>query len=319
MLSFIAKWIDRRTIRLAGLQMRKRSASTPRPYAEILAFDFSCKIVTASPEISFSSSAFQFKSEIVTPWEENNTVHGILFPCGENWRTKPTVILLHGWNAEYSYRWQFPGFAKRLRRAGINAVAIELPYHSQRRPNRDGAVNDFICDDIPSMIQATQQSLADIRSLARWLRAQGSPRVGLWGFSLGAWLAGLAICASDEFDFAALLTPVVKMDRAISDLDFCEPIRRALEQTKVPLDRLDLISHRPKIPTEKILLIESRHDVFVPAETVEELWRAWNQPEIWRVNHGHISALFSPDISKRGVNWIANKALAQTTESPSTR
>src|SRR5262249_25395043 len=141
---------------------------------------------------------------IATAWEETNTAHGILFQCGENWHAKPTVILVHGWNAEYSYRLQFPRLAKKLCKLGVNTAMLELPFHLQRRPHRDDAVCDFISGDVGAMLQATQQSLSDIRALGRWLREQGNPSVGLWGFSLGAWLAGLLICTSEQFDFAAL-------------------------------------------------------------------------------------------------------------------
>ena len=288
--------------------MRRSAGTSPRPVGEIQTVNLFSEII-ATPGISFSTStAFRFSSIVATPWKETNIAHGVLFRCRENWRAKPTVILIHGWNAQYSYRLQFPRLAKKLCRIGVNAAILELPYHLQRRPRRGAAVRDFISDDLNSMLEATRQSLSDIRALGHWLREQGSPCVGLWGFSLGAWLAGLSICDGDQFDFAALLTPPVRIDRAIGELDFCEPIRRALEQNKTSLSGMDLLTHQPKIPREKILLIESKHDIFLPAETVEELWRAWGEPEIWRVNHGHISIMMSLSVLKRVAAWIGRAA-----------
>lgn len=320
MLPLFAKWLDRYVIWTAGRRMRQAARPTLPPGKNVprVALSFGPRITP--PAISFGNGTeFRFPSVIRTTWDENNSVHGHLFRCADEWRRRPTVILLHGWNADQCYRHQFPRFARYLERAGINTAMIELPYHCQRRPSVEGAVRNFISEDLHSMIEATEQAVADIRSLAQWLRGQGNPAVGLWGFSLGAWLAGLTVCADEQFDFAALLTPVVKVERAVAELDFCEPIRRALEQTSVPLDGLDLLARRPKIPREKILLIESKHDVFLPPETVEELWRAWDQPEIWRVNHGHISIMASRAVLKQVVGWIGSKVLAQTREPISTQ
>jgi dienelactone hydrolase len=312
MLPLFAKWLDRYVIWTAGRRMRRapRAVLSSARNVPRAALSFENDVVL--PEITFSSATeFRFASVIRTRWDENNIVHGQLFRSGKDWRRKPTVIMLHGWNADHCYRHQFPRFARHLERAGINTAMIELPYHCQRRPSVEGSVRNFISEDLHSMLQATEQSVADIRSLRRWLREQGNPAVGLWGFSLGAWLTGLTICADDQFDFATLLTPVVRVDRAVAELDFCEPIRRALEQTSVPLEGLDLLTRRPRIPRERILLIESKYDVFLPPETVEELWRAWDQPEIRRVNHGHISIMMSRSVLKRVVGWIASKAIPE--------
>ena len=82
-----------------------------------------------------------------------------------------------------------------------------------------------------------------------------------------------------------------------------------LEGAEVRLDRLNLISHRPKLPPENILLVASEHDLFAPLETIEELWIAWNKPTIWRTRQGHISALMCAPVMERTVKWLAEKAL----------
>ena len=136
--------------------------------------------------------------------------------------------------------------------------------------------------------------------------------MGVWGISLGAWLGGLLICSRPQAcpSFAVLLTPIASVDQAIQELAFCKSIRSSLEKaSSVRLDPLNLASHVPNVPPENILLVESKHDLFAPAETVENLWRAWAQPEFWRLPHGHISILLSPFILQRIVNWIQRKVL----------
>jgi dienelactone hydrolase len=252
--------------------------------------------------------AFEFTSPVATPWFENNRVHGRLYRCRSDWQAKPSVVLLHGWNGEAGYEWQFPYLAWRLNRAGVNAAMIELPYHGQRRPWQPGAPRNFFSHDLLSVAQAVQQSIADARALIGWLREQGSPQVGVWGVSLGAWLSGLLATCDPYLAFAVLLTPVVRMDRAFEELQFCEPIRRGLGGSKVPLDFFNLISHRPLIPANQMLIVKSEYDLFAPSETVEELWQAWGQSPIWRTRHGHISVLMSLPILERIVSWCAGAA-----------
>jgi len=245
---------------------------------------------------------FRFTSLRPSPWPENNSVPGRLIACPGNWSSRPTVILVHGWNGEYSYEYLFPYLGWRLRRAGINTAMMELPYHGRRKPRTPGAITNFISDDLECMTEAVAQSVADLRSLLAWLAKAGSPAVGLWGISLGAWLAGLVASIDALARFVILLTPVPDMARAIRELPFCAPIRHCLPDRSTDLEGWMLNRHPPR--TSKVLIVESVHDLFAPAETVEQLWAAWGNPEIWRVPHGHISVLLSLPILERIVHWI---------------
>ena len=37
---------------------------------------------------------------------------------------------------------------------------------------------------------------------------------------------------------------------------------------------------------------------------MEDLWQKWEQPEFWRLPHGHISALFVPGLTARVLRWL---------------
>ena len=134
------------------------------------------------------------------------------------------------------------------------------------------------------------------------------PFVGLWGVSMGAWLAGLTLCHDSRIGCAVLTVPVARLDRLIEEAAFCETIRCALHDRRVDLHKFNLVSNRPAIARENILLVEAEYDLFVAKETVEDLWRAWAEPEIWRFRHGHISVLSARGLSNRVVRWIAAKA-----------
>jgi pimeloyl-ACP methyl ester carboxylesterase len=308
MMGFLTRPLDRIAIRSAMSSVIVVEGCGDIAAAEKVLQDPGLFETPAEPaqDLAFTSEHdFQFTSPGDNPWPENKVVHGKLYRAGKDWQHKPAVILLHGWNGELGYWKQFPYLAWRLNRCGVNAAMFELPYHAQRKPTAADAITNFISHDLVRMIEATQQAMADARALLGWLQAQGSPAVGFWGVSLGAWLAGLLACYEPRTHFAVLMTPVNRMDRAIRELAFCEPIRRSLGDAILPLDRLNLLCHRPVPRPENILLVESRYDLFAPSETVEELWRAWNQPDIWRFRHGHISILMSVPIMERIVRWIA--------------
>jgi pimeloyl-ACP methyl ester carboxylesterase len=309
----ICRAIDRATIRAAAASLPPEERDGHIAEATQLIADPAFMAFPAPAPVDFRlrpDRSFQFTSAVRSPWHENNIVHGRLYQVGQkagqtSGLSGPATILLHGWNGETGYYWQFPYLARRLNRYRVNAVMLELPYHAQRKPSQPGAVRNFISRDLLRMVEATRQALADIRALSAWLRSQGATTVGVWGVSLGAWFGGLAASYDPGIEFAAFLSPVVRMDQAVHELDFCAPIRHSLAGHDVCLDQFNLASHPPAADPRKVLIVESIYDVFAPASTIEQLWEAWGRPEIWRERHGHISILASLPILERVVRWIA--------------
>jgi len=253
---------------------------------------------------------FRFPSPRPGGFTVNNVVPGRLYRCAERWRERPAVILLHGWNDVIDHRWRFPLIARRFTGAGCNAVTLVSPYHFQRRPRQLGAWSNFLCPDFLRTAEGAAQAIAEIRALTGWLLKEGCPAVALWGVSLGAWLAGLAVCRDARWAAVVLTVPVVRMDRVIGELAFCRSLREALQGQGVESEMLNLTSARPAIPTKNILLIEAIHDLFVPRETVEELCQTWGGPDLWRLPHGHISFMGAPGLTGRVLRWLRPRLAA---------
>ena len=175
---------------------------------------------------------------------------------------------------------------------------------------RDGSMRDFISDDLPGMIDATRQSITDIDSLARWAKSQGCPKIAVWGFSLGAWLAGLYMCKSAVCSAAVLTTPISNMAAAVRDLQFCHPIRSCLDGSKLDLTRLNLPEHRLQISPDAIQVMQSDYDLFAPVKEYEELARAWDLSGWEKVPQGHISVLISRRAMKRSIEWLGQQLLS---------
>jgi pimeloyl-ACP methyl ester carboxylesterase len=307
----VTEALDRWAIRSACRSVRSGSIEPgviDRAEA-MLADDKFFAVSASSPDdLAFNGKHdFHFRSQVATPWDENNTVYGKLYRAGKNWSTRPSVLLVHGWNGELGYHVQFPFLAQVLARCGINTAMIELPYHARRRPRAVGAINNFISHDLVRMLEGTQQAMSDLRAVLTWLRERGSPVVGMWGISLGAWLTGLLAAADPEVRFAVMMSPIVSLNHAIRELPFCAPIRESLGRRNFSVEKLNLVNHLPHCAPEGTLLLESLQDLFAPPETVEQVWKVWREPEIWRVKHGHISILASVPMMHRVIRWIATK------------
>jgi len=300
--------LDWTAIQLAAARMPKADGRSPR-LDEARQFLKGPDFIPAQSEpakLEFNgASRFQFSTPRPGPFAENNVAYGRLYRCAERWQERPAVILLHGWNDVINHYLRYPLIARRCNRAGFNAVTWVAPYHFQRRPRQLGAWSNFLCPDVLRTAEAAAQAVAELRALTGWLLQEGCPGVALWGISLGAWLAGLAVCRDARWASVVLTAPVVRMDRLMDEAAFCRSIREALQGRRVEAEMLNLTSARPAIPSENILLIEATHDLFVPRETIEELCQAWGRPALWRLPHGHISFMGAPGLTGRVLRWLA--------------
>lgn len=307
MFTALKKRIDRAAIDIAARSLPPGipSANRTNQAKELLSNEKLLRPAGETGRLQFNGpQEFQFQSAVKTNHARNDVVYGRLFRTGSAWASRPTVILVHGWNAELHYLYILPRLARALNQAGMNAAQLELPYHMHRRPTERNGMRDFISDDLPGMLQATRQAISDIDSLGRWVAAQGCPAVGVWGFSLGAWLAGLYICESRFASAAVLTTPVSNLARGVAELSFCHPIRSSLNGMDLDLGRLNLQRKRPQIPVKAIEVVQSIYDLFVPEETYLELAQAWNLQDWTKEPHGHISVLTSRQAMKRSIDWL---------------
>jgi dienelactone hydrolase len=303
----LSKLLDWVAIHLAAASMPETDGRGAR-LDEALQFTRSLDFIpaqSAPAKIEFAGGGeFRFPSPRPSPFPENNIVYGRLYQAAGPWQKRPAIILLHGWNDAINHHLRFPGIARQCQRAGFNAATWVVPYHFQRWPRQLGAWGNFLCPDLLRTAQAAAQAVAEVRALTGWLLEQGCPGVALWGISLGAWLAGLAVSRDPRLRAVILTAPAVRMDRLIAELAFCRTIRDAMQGRRLEAEMLNLTSLRPAIPPENILLIEALHDLFMPTETIEELCQTWGNPEVWRLTRGHVGIMGAPGLAGRVLRWL---------------
>jgi pimeloyl-ACP methyl ester carboxylesterase len=253
---------------------------------------------------------FRFPSPRPGNCVENNTAHGRFYRSGERWQERAAVILLHGSGDYLSYNFRFPLFARRGNRAGFNVATLVAPFHFQRRPRQlDGPLP---YSDCLQLAEGAAQSVAEIRAMTGWLLEEGCPAVALWGFSMGAWYAGMVACRDPRLTSVVLVAPSARMNPWAEQRALRPRVRARLAKgremcARLNLTALNLLTTRPVIPAKNILMIEGIHDLMCPKDDIEDLWRAWGQPEIWRLRHGHVGvcAGLVPDLAGRVLRWLA--------------
>src|SRR6185436_12022379 len=73
-----------------------------------------------------SGGRFRFPTPRPCEFAENNVVHGRLYRCAEPWQERPVIVLLHGGGDFPGHQFGLNLIARRCRRAGFNAVTLEL-------------------------------------------------------------------------------------------------------------------------------------------------------------------------------------------------
>jgi pimeloyl-ACP methyl ester carboxylesterase len=262
-------------------------------------------------EIEFNGPHdFRFPTPRPCHSAENNVVHGRLYRCGERWRERPVVILLHGSGDSLTYDFRFPAIARRCHQTGFNAAGLVAPYHFQRRPRQMGGSLGY--PDYLQLAEATAQAIAEIRALTGWLLAQGCPSVALWGYSMGAWYAGMAVCQDARLAAVVLGATCVRMNPWMEERAVWPSMRQRLPRIRAACEALNLTATnltvtRPVIPAKNILLLEAFHDSMIcPQKDTEELWQSWGQTEIWRLRHGHVGICCGlvPGLNRRVLDWL---------------
>ncbi|MBM3797339.1 MAG: abhydrolase domain-containing 18 [Acidobacteria bacterium] len=129
-------------------------------------------------------STLSFPSQMVTPYEENNTVWGEYFPSPR--AAGRAVLVLPQWNSDDQ---SHIGLCRLLQRLGLSALRMSKAYHHRRMPPETMRADYHVSANLGRTIHATRQSVVDARACLDWLGAQGYTRLGILGTSLGSCVA----------------------------------------------------------------------------------------------------------------------------------
>jgi dienelactone hydrolase len=145
----------------------------------------------------------------------------------------------------------------------------------------------------------------DVRRLVRWLRRErGARRIGLYGISLGAYVAALVASLEDGLDCAIAGIPAVDfaglardnepwvMRRYVEEFDIDWQLVRAVTQPVSPL------AMAPRLPRERRFIYAGIADRVVRPDQPRALWRHWEQPQIHWFSGGHVLGIREPSVAR---------------------
>jgi hypothetical protein len=232
---------------------------------------------------------------------------------------RPWLVLLHGAFMGYLTTDARMFDAARLHEElGVNVVLPVLPLHGPRRPEGGLLPRSLPTIDALDNIHGLAQAASDVRAVLGWIRAQDEQPIGLYGVSLGSYVAALV---------GALEEPLACLIAGIPAADFPMVFR---SQTPARIRRMEWYERFmtemselhtvvspglavPRTPVERRFIYAGQGDrILRPLQQAAELWRMWEEPpNIYWFNGGHVAHVRSPDIREFTDRALADSGLTR--------
>ncbi|MDQ6852448.1 MAG: alpha/beta hydrolase [Actinomycetota bacterium] len=198
------------------------------------------------------------------------------------------------------------------RHLGLNVAMPVLPLHGCRRPAR-GTGAEFPTADVLDNVHGLAQAASDVRSVIAWVRQQNPRGIGLFGVSLGGYVAALVAGLETPLDCVIAGLPVVDFPELFLRNSPTE-VRRlrsyaALKETATAVHRVvSPLLLEPQTADGRRFLFAGLADRLVdPVQQAQALWKHWGHPQIHWFAGSHVGHLVD-----RGINRFIDDALHQS-------
>jgi hypothetical protein len=240
---------------------------------------------------------FTFPTLHPMQFPETNVAVGRLYRVLRDPRA-PVVLISHGW-AHRTLRTIEHLYVRPFLRAGFSVAFVAHPLHFERTPPGAYSGELVVSADVVLTVEAFRQGVIDLIGAANWLRSEGHRRVGLFGYSLGAYLAGIMAAVRGDWAFVVLggagdspVSPILDtpLGRNIrEDLAACGMLER--DKVTRAWRVISPGAFTPLVPRERILLLAGRYDRIMLPASARRLWRAWGRPRLLWLRRGHYTLL----------------------------
>ncbi|OQX53450.1 MAG: hypothetical protein B5M53_06930 [Candidatus Cloacimonas sp. 4484_209] len=248
-----------------------------------------------------------YKSPIVSPFKENNTVFAQYIEPEE---VKSAAIFLHGLGVNNMKRWTY--LAQFLARQKIASLLIELPYHIHRTPMAKKSGELFILANAIKTFNHFEQAVLDVRKGIDFLEQRNFSKIGIIGTSLGSMISLIAqsfdkrikksvlILSGGDIELLKWRSPAMwKVRKAHLRIGVnhrvCiknrKPIPSFIKKIKEgnPIDKIQApvacfyfepLAFAPLVKRENVLMINGLFDIIIPKTSTIKLWHALKKPQI---------------------------------------
>ena len=245
-----------------------------------------------------------FASPVMGDQDENNRFHLRVWP-GTKGMKSPAMVMLHSLFSASDVG--YAHWAGVLNRLGWTAVFYDLPYHFRRRPRGTWSGELVFGGNLIRSAEAIRQAVTEVRMVTRMLKASGAPEVGLWGMSLGGWVAGLTLCHEPDLACGWLVQPIPDVATAIWDSEGGWVLRRQMEERGLDRERVEKLlplvcpSHgKLQLPSKRVLVVGGSHDSVAPPSKLRALSEGWGGAHYREVGQGHIGYQAMPSTWRWG-------------------
>jgi pimeloyl-ACP methyl ester carboxylesterase len=211
----------------------------------------------------------------------------------QHWRhdegPRPTLCVIHGFGASphwfntrfFELGWFFA--------QGYDVLLYTLPFHGRR----SGAVTPLdgtalFSRGFAQFNEAMLHAVHDFRVFLDHLEAEGSPRVGVTGLSLGGYTSALLAAVEPRLDFVIPNAPVTFIPQLLREWFPASAAlglarRAGLVEGDLLSDALAVhspLTYAPLVPKDRRMIIGGLGDRLAPPEQARLLWEHWDRPRL---------------------------------------
>jgi len=250
-------------------------------------------------------------------FDANRQVHATMLRHGDG--PRPWVVCVHGQGMGRRTDLEFFRLRRLHDELGINVFVPVMPLHGPRRaggrPEQQFVSNVFPLNNTLGLAQ----SVWDLRCSLAWLREhEGASAVGVYGFSLGSYVASLLSTLDDDLSCVVAVVPTGDLAEALRSSEPTLPSKRRAHRALH--DERSVLVHqvvsplaRPcRVPKDRRFIVAGQGDrIAVPAGATQ-LWHHWDEPAIkWRPR-GHITTAWSADYDNHLREILRTSGLVHT-------
>lgn len=226
-------------------------------------------------DLSWQSGFVPIDPEVTARYlsaQENAVAVARRFQRGQG---RPAVILIHGYMAgPFAFEERIWPISL-LESAGFDVVLFTLPFHGLRVRAGRGAVPEFPGEDPRLNVEGFRQAVFDLQNLVGWLLAQGHPRVGVLGMSLGGYTAALLATVEARLDFVVPVIPLSSLGDFAREQGSLSLDPEEEEEQHTLLEsiyrRVSPLARPAVVPPERCLVISAKADRVTPVAHARRL------------------------------------------------
>ncbi|PRQ03851.1 Alpha/beta hydrolase family protein [Enhygromyxa salina] len=207
-----------------------------------------------------------------------------------------TILLTHGWGVGpwwmHRYEYDVPYLFHEL---GLDVYFYLAPFHGRRTPSQarlGGQLHPSA--DLVRTNEAFIQTAIELRTLISAILARNEAPVGMMGSSLGGYTSALMASIDERLDFVIPVLAPASMAHLLWDHAGDDPLHQRALRLGMTRERFhhfwslhSPLTHRPKVPWGRRMIVTGLGDTLVTADHTRDLWEHWDRPRHFRFPGGH--------------------------------